>query len=77
MYMEIFRRGYNCVRHFTTLIFVAFGWLVQKIGGRPMSETATGASSPSELVSMAAPFNFAAFIKVAWLVLKLTHFACK
>ena len=32
-----------------------------------MSETAAGARSPSALVSIAAPFNFAAFIKVAWL----------
>ena len=40
-----------------------------------MSETPAGAGSPSELVSMAAPFDFAAFIKVAWLL--LTHFACK
>ena len=60
MYMEIFRGCYNCLRRLVTLIFVVLGWLLQEMS-RPLSETATGARSAFELVSMAAPYDFAAF----------------
>ena len=65
--MELYRRCCNCVQHLATLIFAAFGWLLQEISG-PTSETAAGAS---ELVSIAAPFSVSARLHV------LTLFACK
>ena len=54
MYMEIFRGCYNCLRHLVTLIF---GWLLQDEMSRPLSETAAGARSASELVSTATRYN--------------------